>query len=281
MREDLGMGPGLIVNADDYGFTPAVSAGIRAAHQFGIVTSTTVLIVTSTARADLRDAIVDCPDLGIGVHLALTGGWRPLLGRGVPTLRGRRGRLPSSRDLSAVLRRADPKEVRDEWQAQINAVVEAGVAPDHLDAHHHIAYRSHVLMEVLLELASEYALPIRLPVPSTQASGDNLAPQMVPALLSSQVLRDLASTHGVVHPDRLIAGFGTGATPETLVALLDDLTPGEVGELMCHPGKVDWRLRATSSYVSERLQELASLTDDSVRQALETRSVRLTTYARA
>ena len=276
------MGPGLVVNADDYGLTPAVSAGIRAAHQDGIVTSTTVLIVSPTAHADLREAIADCPNLGIGVHLALTGGWRPLLDRRVPTLRGRRGRLPRCRDLSALLRRAAPQEVHDEWRAQIDAVVEAGVAPDHLDAHHHIAYRSHRLMEVLLELATDFALPIRLPVPSmTQASGDNLALQTVPPLLSSQLLRDLASTHGVVHPDQLIAGFGSGSTPKTLVDLLHDLPPTEVAELMCHPGKVDWRLRVTSSYASGRAKELTSLTDGFVQQALEARSVRLTTFAGA
>ena len=33
------MGIRLIVNADDYGRTPGVSAGIRDAHQRGIVTS--------------------------------------------------------------------------------------------------------------------------------------------------------------------------------------------------------------------------------------------------
>ena len=43
----------LIVNADDFGLTRGVSAGILAAHRHGIVTSTTVLV---TADPDARAA---------------------------------------------------------------------------------------------------------------------------------------------------------------------------------------------------------------------------------
>jgi predicted glycoside hydrolase/deacetylase ChbG (UPF0249 family) len=35
----------LIVNADDFGLTPGVSAGILDAHRHGIVTSTSVIAV--------------------------------------------------------------------------------------------------------------------------------------------------------------------------------------------------------------------------------------------
>jgi hypothetical protein len=272
---------GLIVNADDYGFTPAVSAGIRAAHNEGIVTSTTVLILAPSARADLRLAKSECPGLGIGVHLALTGGWRPLLGRTTPTLGNYRRRLPSSADLVRVLSRVNPDEVRAEWQAQIEAVTKAGVDPDHLDAHHNVAYRSEKLFEVLLELAAEHALPVRLPVsPRTPAGASTRTPAAAP-LLPGEQLRKLASAHGIAHPDRLLDGFGSGATTEGLIGLLGELPATELAELMCHPGNVDWRLRARSSYTGGRAKELAILTDDRVRQAIEARSIRLTRFARA
>ena len=48
----------LIVNADDFGLTRGVSAGILAAHRHGIVTSTTVLV---TADVD-RDSLVAARD---------------------------------------------------------------------------------------------------------------------------------------------------------------------------------------------------------------------------
>ena len=67
----------LIVNADDYGRTRGVSAGIREAHLHGIVTSTTAMMNFPGVQADLARACDDCPQLGLGVHLVLTAG-RPL-----------------------------------------------------------------------------------------------------------------------------------------------------------------------------------------------------------
>ena len=73
----------LIVNADDFGLTPGVSAGILEAHRNGIVTSTSVLAVApafeETAPA-LRRAAHES-GIGVGVHLAAVGEDPPLLPR--------------------------------------------------------------------------------------------------------------------------------------------------------------------------------------------------------
>jgi hypothetical protein len=272
----------LIVNADDYGFTPAVSAGIRAAHNEGIVTSTSVLIVAPSARDDLRKAAVECPGLGIGVHLTITGGWRPMLGRRVGSLRTYRGRLLGSSDLRAVMTRAHPTEVHEEWRAQIEAVLESGVQPDHLDAHHHVAYRSRELMEVLLELAAHYKLPVRLPVTSPgerrAAPNAHATEHTTGQLLSDEHLGQLVSAGGISHPDGLMDGFAGGITRAGLIGSLERLGPGELVELMCHPGRVDWRLKLRSSYTSPRAQELAVLTDERVRRWIDDLGVQLTTF---
>ncbi len=67
----------LIVNADDFGLTPQVSAGILTAHRHGIVSSTTAL-VTAAIDDDSIDALRDS-GLGVGLHVNLTLG-RPLSG---------------------------------------------------------------------------------------------------------------------------------------------------------------------------------------------------------
>jgi predicted glycoside hydrolase/deacetylase ChbG (UPF0249 family) len=67
----------LIVNADDFGLTPGVSAGILSAHRHGIVSSTTLLAtaaIDAEQLAELRDS-----SLGVGIHVNLTLG-RPLSG---------------------------------------------------------------------------------------------------------------------------------------------------------------------------------------------------------
>jgi predicted glycoside hydrolase/deacetylase ChbG (UPF0249 family) len=264
----------LIVNADDYGFSPGVSAGIRLAHRQGIVTSTSVLIVAPSARVDLREAQKACPSLGIGVHLTLSGGWRPVLGKAhVRSFTNRRGRLLRSDQLSAILARAQPEEVLAEWRAQIEAVIDTGVNPDHLDAHHDVAYRSPALAEVLLELAERYKLPVRLPV---AAPGDE---RDLASVIPAPRLLELAAARGVAHPPYMITGFGPGATSEGLIALLARIRPGELAELMCHPGRVDRTLRRKSSYTRPRERELAVLTGDAVRRWIQAQDVQLTTFA--
>src|SRR2546422_874020 len=54
----------LIVNADDFGLTPGVSAGILAAHRHGIVSSTTVLAtaaIDAESLSALRDGRLGVP----------------------------------------------------------------------------------------------------------------------------------------------------------------------------------------------------------------------------
>ena len=65
----------LIVNADDFGMTPGVSAGILRAARHGIVTSTTVLVTADIDRDQLAAALDS--GLGLGIHLNLTLG-KPL-----------------------------------------------------------------------------------------------------------------------------------------------------------------------------------------------------------
>jgi len=95
----------LIVNADDFGLTPGVSAGILSAHHHGIVTSTTLLATAAIdpeQLAALRDS-----GLGVGIHVNLTLG-RPLSnGRSLVDADGR-----FVRDASHAAARADARDRR-------------------------------------------------------------------------------------------------------------------------------------------------------------------------
>jgi chitin disaccharide deacetylase len=58
----------LIVNADDLGLTQAVNAGIFAAHERGIVTSASLMVLRDGAPAAVA-ALVEHPELSVGLHL--------------------------------------------------------------------------------------------------------------------------------------------------------------------------------------------------------------------
>src|SRR5437868_13846907 len=73
----------LIVNADDFGFTRDVNAGIIEAHTRGILTATTLM-----ANGDAFDDAVRCwrehQSLDVGVHCVLIGGNSLVDGRAYP-----------------------------------------------------------------------------------------------------------------------------------------------------------------------------------------------------
>src|ERR1700693_2292290 len=72
----------LIVNADDFGFTPDVNEGIVESHRRGILTATT-LMANGAAFDDAVRLSRETPTLDIGCHLVLIGGGAALTGRGV------------------------------------------------------------------------------------------------------------------------------------------------------------------------------------------------------
>ena len=92
--------------------------------------------------------------------------------------------------------------------------------------------------------------------------------------------RDEYRADGVRTPDHFTREFQHPGHIEVadLLALLARVEEG-VTELMCHPGKPDPELVATSAYARERPVELATLTDARVRDALERQRITLTTFA--
>jgi predicted glycoside hydrolase/deacetylase ChbG (UPF0249 family) len=267
----------LIVNADDYGRTASVSAGIRKAHRDGIVTSTTAMMNMPGIEAELPAALAERPQLGLGVHLVLTAE-SPLLppdqipsivalsdGRAFPKL----GTLMKNAD------RLNTVEVKAEWRAQIEKFAQlTRRPPDHLDSHHHTSYLTPALFGAMLELAREYDCAIRLPL-ADQADIGMVVSDLPPLTFLRPML--LASTD-VVRPDRFETRFyDEHATLATLHEIIDTLPEG-VTEIMCHPGLPDEQLAAVSGYNRQRAAELAALADSSLKEHLRTAGVQLVSF---
>jgi predicted glycoside hydrolase/deacetylase ChbG (UPF0249 family) len=241
----------LIVNADDFGRTSGINRGVLDAHRRGVVTSAT-LMVNFPGAAEVKSLVRDAPGLGVGLHLALTGGGAPTLRpEQVPSLVDAEGRLGSKLEKLAEAR---PAEVLAEARAQLRRFRELmGRDPTHFDSHHH-AHRQAIVFEALLTLAWETGLPIR-------NSGQGMAARL--------------GREGIPTPDAFIETFyDTGATLERMLDLLTDVRPG-VTELMCHPAVVDDELRSGSSYANQRTRELEVLTHREVRQALQALGIKL------
>ena len=117
----------LVVNADDFGFTPDVNEGIVEAHRHGILTATT-LMANGAAFDDAVRLARETPSLDIGCHLVLIGGGSLVTGKPLPC------------DRPAVARRAgasrDPA-VRGTGARRSARSSPPGFVPTHLDTHKH------------------------------------------------------------------------------------------------------------------------------------------------
>jgi predicted glycoside hydrolase/deacetylase ChbG (UPF0249 family) len=245
----------LIVTADDFNLSAGVSRGIIAAHQQGIVTETSVLV----NLGDLQQAaawLSEAPRLALGLHLNITRG-RPLAAP--PTVAelldahglflGSPHALPASLSATAV---------RAEFQAQYEAFVRAfGRQPQHLDTHHHV-HQHPVVLEMLLQLAATWHLPVR---------------SIDPPMWAATVAR------GVGSPSHFVGDAGDEPywTVPRMLATIHALQPG-LTELMCHPGYFDTAI-AYSRYGRQRDVERQTLCDPAVATAVQQRDVQLVTYA--
>jgi predicted glycoside hydrolase/deacetylase ChbG (UPF0249 family) len=135
----------LVVNADDFGLSPGVNAGIAAAHRRGIVTSAS-LMVWQPAAAHAAALAKAMPDLSVGLHLDL-GEWRA------------RGD-----EWETVYQRA-PLDDADLVAAEVDAQLAGferllGRPPTHLDSHQHV-HRAPVVGEVMAARAERLGAPLR------------------------------------------------------------------------------------------------------------------------
>lgn len=269
----------LIVNSDDYGRTAAVSQGVRNAHLFGVVTSTTCMMNMPTVVDDIRTAMQETPRLGLGVHLVLTSG-KPLLpAEQVASLVVPDGSFLKLDQLLARLDQIDPQQVKAEWRAQIERfVATAGRAPTHLDSHHHSSYFTEPLFRGMLELAREYGAGIRLVI--AQGDEENMTGLPTEVLTPIQEYAPrLLKEFKPKTPDIFHASFyDEMATKEELLRLINTIGPG-ISEIMCHPGYADPILLAGSIYARQRESELAVLTDPDIRQAIQERGIELISFA--
>jgi predicted glycoside hydrolase/deacetylase ChbG (UPF0249 family) len=264
----------LAVNADDFGFTRDVNAGIVEAHTKGILTSTT-LMANGAAFEDAVRLAGEVPTLDIGVHLVLVGGESLLTpGRSFP------------RTVSELMKAVMLGQIRvyNELRAQMVKIFEAGLRPTHLDTHKHTHLFPPVL-DAVVRLSEEFGVhwvrrPFDLPITG--------APGAVP-LTKRVVSRMFGSVRGQFH--RKLARHGCRTTDwfagfqitgrfraEDVVHLLENLPDGST-EFMVHPGFCTEELQAARTRLKEsREAELRALVDPRVRETVKRVGIELCGY---
>ena len=268
----------LVINADDFGISSGVNAGIIEAAVAGIVTSASA-IVNMPAFADAIDRARSGPALSLGLHLNLTSG-RPLTA--APSLTRATGEFYSLPQLMAraSLRLLDTSDIVRECQAQIDRLGEAGFAPTHLDSHRHVHAHPAIFSAVVRAAGSRGIRQVRVPCEPLGINGSDWR-----ATLKKGGLLLCTRLTGAGDRERRnrISFFGISLQggekfASRLFALIPRL-PNGISELMVHPGYADSSLAQIDGYTVEREKELAVLCSREFRELLDQCGVTLNSFS--
>lgn len=176
----------IVVNADDFGRSPGVNAGIVHAFEHGIVTSATMMVRWPAAEAAADYARAN-PELSVGLHLDLAeweyrdGQWNALY---------------------EVIDSDDPTAAEREVAAQLERFHDLlGRPPTHLDSHQHV-HQHDPVRSALTRAGRKLGVPVRHVTPGITYCGGFYG----------------QDGEGNPYPDAI--------TVDALIALLRDLPPG-------------------------------------------------------
>lgn len=262
----------LIVHADDLGMSHSVNVATMKAFESGLVNSGSIMVpcpwlseIATYARAN--------PRADLGLHLTLTSEWThfrwgPVTSRDrVSSLLDKDGYFRLSESEAAKF--ADPKEVELEIRAQIEKAKAMGIVPTHLDSHMGTLYQNKALFEVLLRVAREYKLPVRV---AKEWAG------RADYLTSSLIAND-------VYIDRVL-DINPSVAPQDWAKFYSDelrkLKPG-VTEVVIHLAYDDAEMQgATFDHpawgAAWRQRDLEFFTSDAFRKVLEENKIKLITW---
>jgi predicted glycoside hydrolase/deacetylase ChbG (UPF0249 family) len=162
----------LIVNADDFGMCHAVNEAILRVLKEGIARSTSLMVPCPWAWHAIR-FLADNPDIPFGVHLTVISEWPDyrwgpvtarekvpsLLDQGLP---GQARYFYDFQHMPEFMAQVKLDQLKLEFRGQIEAVLNVGLEPTHLDWHAlRIGDRTDIF-EVMLRLAREYGLALRV-----------------------------------------------------------------------------------------------------------------------
>jgi predicted glycoside hydrolase/deacetylase ChbG (UPF0249 family) len=267
----------LIVNADDYGLSRGVNTGIIEAADKGVVTSASMMV----NLPGFDDAVVrarSCPSLSLGLHLNLTTG-KPLTAARTLT-RTKSGEFYSLPALAAraSLGRVDSSEVARECTAQIDRMIEAGIAPTHLDSHRHVHAHPALWSAVLKAASSRGISSVRVPSEPLWANARDWRATLKKTglLVSTRLARRGADDGAAIHFFGVSLQGGSSFSAR-LFALIPQL-PAGITELMVHPGYADTALSEHDGYTWEREEELRVLCSSELRDLLLRSGIELASF---
>lgn len=272
----------IILNADDFGRSTHINLAVIKAHREGVLTSASLMIAGEAAEEAVALAR-ETPSLAVGLHLTVTEGRAALQQSQIPHLVDAHGRFPRNpawAGLRYALSHTLQRELIREITAQFERFAATGLPLSHVDGHHHMHIHP-ALFATVVSLAEQFgARGFRLPRDdfwlSVRHSRRQLGTKIVWALVFTALrrwcLRALRG-HRLKVTHQTYGLLQSGQMEEAYVVRVLRELSAPTAELYFHP-----TVGPDSEPWGPNPGDLAALLSPAVRQIIEERSLRLTTY---
>lgn len=262
----------LIVNADDFGETAAITRGILDCFLAGTVRSTSV-IVNGAFWPEAAAIIRETPGLDYGLHLNLTAGKPCLPAEDLRPFVEPDGSFPTRASMIARLlrHRGAVAAIEAELTEQARRLSETGVPLTHVNFHDHLFFLP-ALWKICLAIKDRFSIPfVRRPYQIRSVrhplSGQSLKRGFLNLCFHD---RQVPGAFEVNFVDSL----GTEHLEEVYVELLRNC--GTVSELVVHPGVAD--PDRNKGFDARRVFEHDFLSSDKLHSLVQREDIQLIGY---
>ena len=250
----------LILNADDFGMYPEINEAILRTLTEGLIGCTS-LMVPCPGAAQAMKLLHQHPEIDFAVHLTIVRDlpnyhYGPL--SSAPSLTDENGSFYTMNDRDKLMSQARIEHVEAEFRAQIEAVLNGGLQPTHLDWHCLYNGGRKDIFDLGLGLAKEYKLALRVSPPFVE----QVQQQGLPC-----VDYDLLDSFRVPTADK----------PARYVQMLRDLPVG-LSEWAVHPGLNTDEAQALDDGWPVRWADYNAFMSPEVRETIEQEGIILIRY---
>ena len=268
----------LIVNADDYGYFRSVSHGILDAARNGAVNATGIM-ATGRCLDEMLSLLAADTKLDAGVHLNLTYG-EPVTAAMSKALAGWGGRFPGKYKMAFAILfgKIRPEIIEQELSAQIERCLQGGSTLRFLNSHQHI-HMLPAVYKITLLLARRFSIPF-----VRNATAEWSGMPGVSAVVRNAILHALGTRNVEAENSCQVTCIGIGRSGKLdldyLRQLFTRLQPGNVYELICHPGYFDPSEISDKQLIAYHAwdAEQALFAGDEVRELCSEYGIQLTRY---
>ena len=249
----------VIFNADDFGYSEAVSLGIIKAHQDGVINSTTLMVNMESSTNHAVRLSEQNPDLFVGLHSNIVIGRPGSDTSDIPSLVNSEGYFDTKKKQSAGLA-LNADEILIEVRAQAEKFKELmGEYPRHIEGH---PIRDDGLFEAIKQVATKL----------------NVHYTDVQYTVNSELIRG-ANNSGYEIPEYPDVPYFTGnISYEFWLEDKGNLLEKDLVEIHSHPGYLDQFILDNSSYNLPRAKEVEIACSDEIKQWAKENNVEFVSF---